>query len=83
MTSITERSVTSDMLCDHLRILYGCTLCSSFSPEALENLQQRMIEEGLARTTINGRIVRVKRAFRWAARKGLVSPSVYPRSKGS
>ncbi len=60
-----------------LRLLYGCISSIEFSPEALENVRQRMIDEGLARTTINGRITRIKRAFRWAAQKGLVSPSVY------
>ena len=60
-----------------LRILYGCTLSGEFSSEALENVRQTMIESGLARSTINGRVTRIKRVFRWAARKGLVSPSTY------
>lgn len=60
-----------------LKILYGRTLSSQFSPETLENVRQSMIESGLARTTINGRITRIKRIFRWGDKKGLVPSAVY------
>ena len=36
-----------------------------------------MISPKLARTTINNRISRIKRMFRWASRKGLVPPTTY------
>ena len=60
-----------------LKKLYGCILSRDFSPEALENVRQSMIDAGLARSTINQRVTRIKRLFRWGARKGLVPPSVY------
>jgi integrase len=60
-----------------LRILYGRIYSSDFSPEALENVRQSMIDAGLARSTINQRVTRIKRVFRWGARKCLVLPSVY------
>jgi len=60
-----------------LKELYGRTLAREFSPEALENVRQSMMESRLARTTINARITRLKRIFRWAVKKGLVPPAIY------
>ena len=60
-----------------LKELYGRTHCKDFSPEALETVQQAMISPKLARTTINNRVSRIKRMFRWASRKGLVPPTTY------
>jgi len=60
-----------------LKELYGRTLSGEFGPESLEIVQQAMISPKLARTTINNRVSRIKRMFRWAARKGLVPPGTY------
>jgi integrase len=60
-----------------LKELYGRTDAKDFSPEALETVQQAMIGPKLARTTINNRVSRIKRMFRWASRKGLVPPTTY------
>ncbi len=60
-----------------LKELYGYTDAKDFSPEALETVQQAMIGPKLARTTINNRVSRIKRMFRWASRKGLVPPTTY------
>ncbi len=60
-----------------LNLLYGRTLSQDFSPAALEAVRQSMVESGLARNTINQRVAKIKRAFRWAASKGLVPPTVY------
>ena len=60
-----------------LKELYGRTNAKEFSPAALETIQQAMISPKLARTTINNRISRLKRMFRWASRKGLVPPTTY------
>lgn len=62
-----------------LRRLYGHTLASEFDAAALKAIRQRLIEEGLARTTINGRIDRIKRVFRRALSEGLVPPEVVTR----
>jgi len=60
-----------------LKQLYGRTLACDFGPESLETVQQAMICPKLARTTINNRISRIKRMFRWASKKGIVPPTTY------
>ena len=60
-----------------LKRLYGRTLAQDFGPTELETVQQAMIEEKLARKTINGRTSRIKRMFRWAEKKKLVPPATY------
>lgn len=60
-----------------LRILYGSTHTREFLPEYLESIRESMIKAGLARTTINQRVTRIKRVFRWGARKGLIPPAAY------
>ncbi len=53
--------------------LYGHTLAREFGPKALRVVQRRMIEAGLARRTINARINRVRRFFRWAASHEMIA----------
>jgi len=60
-----------------LNTLYCRTCIREFLPEHLESIRESMIERGLARTTINHRVGRIKRAFRWGARKGLVPAAKY------
>jgi len=60
-----------------LKRLYGRTMARSFGPAELETVQRAMIEEELARKTINGRTSRIKRMFRWAEKKKLVPPATY------
>jgi hypothetical protein len=50
-----------------LRKLYGRTPARSFGPLALRAVRESMIKAGLARTTINARVNRIRRVFRWAA----------------
>jgi integrase len=50
-----------------VRALYGRTPALQFGPLALRAVREAMIRSGLARTTINARIHRVRRMFRWAA----------------
>ncbi len=57
--------------------LYGRTPAASFGPQTLEIVQHAMIEDGLARKTINQRVSRIKRMFRWGSRKGLLPPATY------
>lgn len=47
--------------------LYGMTLAKDFGPLALRAVRDRMVTEGLARTSVNARVNRIRRAFRWTA----------------
>jgi integrase len=60
-----------------LRQLYGRTLAREFDSLALEAIQQELVRGGdLARTTINARVNRIRRFFRWAVRKKLIPGEV-------
>jgi integrase len=59
-----------------LRKLYGSTQASEFGPLALRAVRDEMIRSGLARTSVNARINRIRRVFRWAASVELVPVSV-------
>lgn len=59
-----------------LRKLYGATLARDFGPLALRAVRDEMVRQGLARTSVNARVGRVRRAFRWAASVELVAESV-------
>jgi integrase len=60
-----------------LRQLYGATLARDFGPLALKAVRQAMIDAGLARTTINQRIGRIVRLYKWAVENELVPSTVY------
>ncbi len=69
----------ADNLKDALRPvlrLYGATPARGFGSAELEAVQADMIQSGLARTTINARVNRVRRAWRWAAKKKMVPASM-------
>jgi integrase len=51
---------------------YAHTLCRDFGPLQLKTVRQEMIDAGLARSVINKRIGRIKRAFRWGVECDLV-----------
>jgi integrase len=59
-----------------LRKLYGTTPARSFGPLALRAVRDEMVRAGLARTTVNAWVNRVRRVFRWAASVELVPASV-------
>jgi integrase len=59
-----------------LKRLYGPAPARSFGPLALRALREDLIGSGLARSTINARINRVRRIFRWAVSDELIPPSV-------
>jgi hypothetical protein len=46
--------------------LYGDTPARTFKALALRTVRDGMIKSGLARTTINARINKIRMAFRWA-----------------
>lgn len=61
-----------------LRQLYGYEPAASVGPLALRAVRDRMIRDGLSRSTINSRINRIRRMFRWAASLELIPGSVVP-----
>jgi len=68
-----------DCLRSALRVvnrLYGPSCASEFGPRALKACRETMIEAGLARTTINDHVHRIRRVFRWAASEELIPASV-------
>lgn len=74
-SATTELDNLRDAL--HLpRSMYGRTPVSDFGSVALRAIRQRMIEDGLSRTTINARINRIRRVFRWGVSVELVPPAV-------
>jgi integrase len=60
----------------HLRPLYGLTEAARFGPLALKAVRQTMINAGLCRNTINSRIGKLRRMFKWAVAEELIPPSV-------
>jgi integrase len=60
-----------------LRKPYGNTPARDFSPLRLKAVRQAMIDAGLSRTTINQRVGRIVRLFKWAASEELVPAAVY------
>ena len=62
-----------------LRVKFGYLPMRDFGPLQLRTLRNQWIEAGLARNTINARIIRLKRFFRWAASYELVEASVLER----
>jgi integrase len=59
-----------------LRRLYGHTPAADFGPLALRAVRDEMIRAGLCRTTVNARVNRIRRAFRWAASLELIPAAV-------
>lgn len=60
----------------HLRRLYGDTPAKEFGPLRLRAVREEMLKADLCRTTINARVHRIRRAFRWAASMELIPVSV-------
>src|SRR5271157_363513 len=60
-----------------LHKLYGSALVTDFGPLALRTIQQSLARSGLCRTTINARINRIRRVFKWAVGVEIVPPSVH------
>jgi integrase len=61
-----------------LRELFARTVANEFGPKSLAIVRQHMVGvQKLARTEVNKRIGRIKRAFKWAVAEELVEPSVF------
>jgi hypothetical protein len=59
-----------------LRRLFGDTLAREFGPLRLRAVRDDMVKAALCRSTINARVHRIRRAFRWAASMELIPASV-------
>jgi integrase len=59
-----------------VRHLYGKIPARDFSPLKLQAVRQKMIDAGMARSTINNNCQRIVRAFRWACSQEMVPGSV-------
>ncbi len=59
-----------------LRRSYGAIEANAFGPVALKAVRKRMIDDGLARNTVNARVGKIRRMFKWAVAEELVSPTV-------
>jgi integrase len=62
-----------------MKEMYGHTPARDFGAMSLKTVRQRMIDLGLARGTINKRIIRVRRLFRWAIENELVPETIMAR----
>ena len=60
-----------------VRQLYGPTIVADFGIVQLKAIRETMIDQGLARETINSRVAIVKRMFRWAVTECMATESVY------
>lgn len=59
-----------------VRTMYGNTRAIDFTAEALEAIQQKMIDNDLCANTINQRVRKIKRFVRWGVKKKLIPGAV-------
>ena len=57
--------------------LYALTPAADFGPLAFKAIRQTLIDQHLARKTINSQMERIRRMFKWAAENEFVPASVY------
>ncbi|MBI5764300.1 MAG: tyrosine-type recombinase/integrase [Planctomycetes bacterium] len=60
-----------------LRELYGRLPASEFGPLKLKTVREEMIKKGWARTTVNGRIQRIRKMFKWAVENEILTADKY------
>jgi len=65
-----------DLAMRPLAKLHGSTEVREFGPLELKVVREEMIASGLARRTINQRINRIRRIFKWGVENALVPPTV-------
>jgi hypothetical protein len=58
-----------------VRRLFGSTPAAEFGPRALRAVREEVIRSGLARTTVNARVNRIRRVVRWAVGAELLPPA--------
>ncbi len=57
--------------------LYGHTPAIAFGPLSLEAVREAMLKKDWSRNTINARIDRIRRMFKWGVAKEMIPASVY------
>ena len=60
-----------------LNMLYGHTQVKDFGPRALMAVRQKMIEQGICRTSVNKRIGRIRLMFKWGVANELVPANIF------
>ena len=60
-----------------LKSLYGTTPARDFGPVALKAVRQSMVDSGLCRLTVNQRVARLARVFRFGVENELVPAAVH------
>ncbi len=60
-----------------LRELYGRLPAAEFGPLKLKTVREEMIKKGWARTTVNGRIQRIRKMFKWAVENEILKSDKY------
>ncbi len=60
----------------HLVTNYGSMRVQDFRPATLKAVRQDLIDKGLCRRTVNDRINRIRRMFRWGVENDMVDASV-------
>jgi integrase len=60
-----------------IRKIYSKSNAIEFGPLSLKAVRQQMVDDGLARSSINQNMGRIKRMFRWAASEELIPAAVY------
>ena|GEM_PF-2277440 len=61
----------------HVRELYGEVPTTEFGPLALKVVRQKFVEQKWCRKTVNARVERIRRIFKWAVAEELVPLSVH------
>lgn len=59
-----------------LRKLYSHTPARDFGPVGLRAVREEMVKSGLSRNSVNARINRIRRIFKWATSVELIPPGV-------
>lgn len=59
--------------------LHGDTLAQNFGPKALVAVRTKLARSGIARSTANHHLSRIKRAFRWASENEIVAAELHHR----
>jgi len=63
-----------DAACRHVREVYGLIPADEFGPLCLKAVRQRFVAAGWCRKTVNARVDRIRRVFRWGVAEELVKP---------
>jgi len=60
-----------------LRRLYGHARAADFRPSGLKAVVKAMVDDGLCRSTVNFRVGKIRRMFRWGVETELVEPAIF------